>query len=64
VGRDGRYIALIWVSEKPKYFCKGDWTGQISLIPLQKIDFWRRRSATRRAGFAEPIRAFLLFIVV
>jgi hypothetical protein len=42
VGRDGRYIELILVSEKPKYFCERDWTGQISLIAFTKSDFWRR----------------------
>jgi len=36
VGRDGRYIAVIGVSEKPKYFCAGDWTGQISMNSFEK----------------------------
>src|ERR1700738_2154870 len=30
---------VIWISEKPKYFFAGDWTGQISLIALMKLDF-------------------------
>jgi hypothetical protein len=37
---------VIWVSEKQKYFCKKGWTGQISLIRLDKFRFTRnRRSA-------------------
>src|SRR5258708_19159747 len=28
VGRDGKSYSLICISEKQKYFCKGDWTGQ------------------------------------
>src|ERR1700687_1389185 len=28
VGRDGGNIAVIWVSEKQKYFFDGGWTGQ------------------------------------
>jgi hypothetical protein len=38
----GCHIAVIWVSEKPKYFYAGDWTGQISLIAFTKLDFWRK----------------------
>jgi hypothetical protein len=33
---------VIWVRRKWKYFCKGDWTGQISLIRHDKSDFRRR----------------------
>jgi hypothetical protein len=40
---------MICVSEKPKYFSTGDWTGQISLIALMKLDFWR-------TGFARSAR--------
>jgi hypothetical protein len=35
-------IHLICTSEKQKYFFKPDWTGQISLIRLDKSDFTRR----------------------
>jgi hypothetical protein len=34
-------IRLICVSEKQKYFFERDWTGQISLIQLNKFDFAR-----------------------
>jgi hypothetical protein len=27
----------IWVCGKTESFCEGDWTGQITLMPLQKI---------------------------
>jgi hypothetical protein len=48
----GCHIAVIWVSEKPKYFFAEDRTGQISLIALTKLDFWRTGFARRR-GLAE-----------
>jgi hypothetical protein len=35
------HIVPIWGSEKQKYFCKRDWTGQISLIRLNKFRFAR-----------------------
>jgi hypothetical protein len=33
---------LICISEKQKYFYGGDWTGQITLIRLDKSDFSRK----------------------
>jgi hypothetical protein len=41
VGQDGALVEMIWVSREAKYFCKGDWTGSISLIWLNKSSFWR-----------------------
>jgi hypothetical protein len=35
-------IHLICISEKQKYFFKTGWTGQISLIRLDKSDFTRK----------------------
>jgi hypothetical protein len=35
-------IHLICTSEKQKYLFKKDWTGQISLIRLDKSDFTRK----------------------
>ena len=35
-GRDGTDIAVIWVSEKQKYFCKRGWTG-FSDLPVGQI---------------------------
>jgi hypothetical protein len=34
-------IEVIWVGRIRIYFCGGDWTGQIRLIWLRKLDFWR-----------------------
>jgi hypothetical protein len=31
-----RLSELIWVGDEGKYFCKWDWTGQISLIWFNK----------------------------
>jgi hypothetical protein len=32
-------IDLIWVSGEAEYFCKQDWTGQITLIRFNKSGF-------------------------
>jgi hypothetical protein len=34
-------IDLIWAGGEAKYFCKCDWTGQISLIRFKKSVFRR-----------------------
>jgi hypothetical protein len=39
-------IGLIWVNPERFYFCNQDWTTQISLIWLKKLDF--TRTAFRR----------------
>jgi hypothetical protein len=36
-------IEVIWVSSEAVYFCKQDWTTQITLIAFNKLDFWRTR---------------------
>jgi hypothetical protein len=36
-----RDMQLIWVGRESEYFCKGDWTTQITLIRLNKIAFAR-----------------------
>jgi len=33
---------VIWVRREAIYFCKEDWTTQISLIRFRKLDFWRK----------------------
>jgi hypothetical protein len=33
-------IVVIWVCEKAEYFFARDWTTQISLKLLDKLDFW------------------------
>jgi hypothetical protein len=34
-------VGVIWVSREEVYFFGRDWTGQITLKPLQKINFPR-----------------------
>jgi hypothetical protein len=29
-------IVLIWVTPEQEYFCKQDWTGEVTLIPFKK----------------------------
>ena len=41
-----RLIVLIWVRPETEYFCKGDWTAQISLIRFNKF----RRARRWRTG--------------
>jgi hypothetical protein len=53
-GRDGKSLRLICISEKQKYFCRGDWTGQITLIRLDKLDFSRNAPRARAAGLSGP----------
>jgi hypothetical protein len=36
-------MALIWVKRKGEYFFEPDWTGQISLIRLDKFAVARKR---------------------
>ena len=36
------FVGVIWVSREAVYFFGGDWTGQITLKSLQKINFPRR----------------------
>jgi hypothetical protein len=40
VGRDGLDMQLIWVPGKQEYFCKGDWTTQITLIGFSNFAFF------------------------
>jgi hypothetical protein len=35
-------IDLIWVKREAEYFCKPDWTGQITLIRFNKFRCARR----------------------
>jgi hypothetical protein len=56
--RDGKSLRLICISEKPKYFCRGDWTGQITLIRLDKLDFSRNRRRARAGGLRSRQREF------
>src|ERR1700682_4738587 len=47
-GRDGELYSFDLGSEKQKYFCRGDWTGQITLIRFNKLDFSRNAPRARR----------------
>jgi hypothetical protein len=40
-GRNGGVLDSICAGGKGKYFCKQDWTGQISLNRFNKSGFWR-----------------------
>ena len=37
---------MIWGFGKPEYFFKRDWTTQITLIRLEKLDFTRESAET------------------
>jgi hypothetical protein len=39
-------IDLIWGTGEGEYFCKRDWTAQISLIRFNKSGFWRTALAS------------------
>jgi hypothetical protein len=43
-------IAVIWVWREAIYFCKEDWTTQISLIRFTKLDFWRKGLRAKNNG--------------
>jgi hypothetical protein len=50
-----RVLEVIWVRRKPIYFCKWDWTTQITLIRLNKLAFWRKApSADSLTPMAHP----------
>jgi hypothetical protein len=34
-------VKMIWAKNEAEYFCNEDWTGQISLIRHEKLDFTR-----------------------
>ena len=43
-------IELIWVKREAEYFCKGGWTGRITLIRFNKLVFAREaRESKKRA---------------
>jgi hypothetical protein len=41
---------VIWVRREAIYFCKEDWTTQISLIRFRKLDFWRKGLRAKNNG--------------
>jgi hypothetical protein len=50
--RDGKSLRLICISEKQKNFCRGDWTWQITLIRLDKLDFSSNRRRAEAATYS------------
>ena len=52
---------MIWVECEAKYFLRGDWTTQISLIWFVKLDFSRTwlKAKRRGAGGVECHREFI-----
>jgi hypothetical protein len=46
---------MIWAENEAEYLCKQDWTGQISLIRHEKLDF--RRDARRSTTYALSMSA-------
>jgi hypothetical protein len=50
VGRDGGDRKVICGEPKQEYFFKEDWTTQISLIRLKKLDSARKCAAARGEG--------------
>jgi hypothetical protein len=43
--RDARDVEVIWAESEAGYFCAHDWTGQISLMHHEKLDFRREAMA-------------------
>jgi hypothetical protein len=46
-------VGVIWVCDEAEYFCVRDWTGQITLKLLRKIDLSRKIDFRARQLFAE-----------
>jgi hypothetical protein len=47
-------IDVIWGKREAEYFCKWDWTGQITLIRFNKLGFPRHRSGSMAREQAAP----------
>jgi hypothetical protein len=47
------FVGVIWVRGEAEYFCGRDWTGQIALKSLLKINFSRSGHFARRAEIKE-----------
>jgi hypothetical protein len=48
-----KVLEVIWGGRKPKYFCKGDWTGGITLIRFNKFAGTRKRDSLAEAPHGE-----------
>src|SRR6476469_9639495 len=51
------FVRVIWVSREAEYFCARDWTGQITLKLLAKIDLSRKSPFARQLFLNEKKRA-------
>jgi hypothetical protein len=51
-----RFVGVIWGGGEEVYFLNRGWTGQITLKPLQKIDFSRRTAFRPTGRMKEPYR--------
>jgi hypothetical protein len=47
-------IDVIWGKREAEYFCKWDWTGQITLIRFNKSGFPSHRSGSMTREHAAP----------
>jgi hypothetical protein len=47
-------MPVIWVKREARYFCGQDWTGQISLNRLRKIDFGRTSITRLKRRVGQP----------
>ena len=56
-GTGWQSYSLTSISEKQKYFLPRDWTGQITLIRFNKLDFSRNAPRARLGRAALPVRA-------
>jgi hypothetical protein len=56
-GTGWQSYSLTSISEKQKYFLPRDWTGQITLIRFNKLDFSRNAQRARLGRAALPVRA-------
>jgi hypothetical protein len=53
--RDDWVVKMIWTKNEAEYFCKQDWTGQISLMRHEKLDFRRRAITRAEADTVSPV---------
>jgi hypothetical protein len=53
----GRVMDLIWGKREGIYFCRGVWTGQITLIWFRKLVFWRSATWSENAASSSVVKA-------
>jgi hypothetical protein len=50
-------MPLIWGEREGIYFCRGVWTGQITLIWFEKLVFWRIATWSENAAWSSVVKA-------